>query len=143
MQPQHDSSPPLHGQVIDTATLYLCRQGTRWVVVIESPGVTGAVPLPETGRNGDDAHFELVARARNACPDATIMSADGASTSEDYDWRVDVRSVEQHSGELGMALYRELASESQRRRTFPGRPVIGHRCHWGTSAPDSGRPRRF
>ncbi len=50
--------------VIDSATLFLCRQGQRWVVVIESPRVTGAVSFRYTGRDVNDARFELLSSAR-------------------------------------------------------------------------------
>src|ERR1700689_5304679 len=58
MQPRKNAGVPLHGQVIDGATLYLCRQGQRWVVVLESPRVTGAVPFHHTGLDGHEARFE-------------------------------------------------------------------------------------
>ena len=91
MQPRKNAGVPAHGQVIDGATLYLCRQGRRWVVVLESPRVTEAVPFHHTGRDGHEARFELFMLARLACPDATIISTDGALTAEDYEWRVEVR----------------------------------------------------
>ena len=78
MQPWSGSNTPEHRGVIDSATLYLCRQGPQWVVVIESPRVTDAVPLHHAGRDTYDAQFELLASARRACPDAAIMSTDGA-----------------------------------------------------------------
>jgi hypothetical protein len=143
MQPRKNAVVPLHGQVIDGATLYLCRQGQRWVVVLESPRVTGAVPFHHTGRDGHEARFELLALSRLACPDATVISTDGALTTEDYEWRVEVRGIAQRLGDLGIALHRELSAESADERDVPQRPVIGRRCHWGLSPSFSGRPRRF
>ena len=60
MQPRKNAGVPVHGQVIDGATLYLCRQGQRWVVVLESPRVTDAVPFRHAGRDGYQARFELL-----------------------------------------------------------------------------------
>ena len=142
MQQRSSSGTSAHSEIIDSATLYLCRQGSRWVVVIESPGVSGAVPLRGSERETHDARFELLLRARDACPDATIMSVDGALTSEDYEWRIEVRGVEQRSGDLGVALFRELGSEPID-TTPETTPVVGGRCHWGLSAPSTGRPRTF
>jgi hypothetical protein len=143
MQPKNNASVPLHRGVIDGATLYLCRQGRRWVVVIESSRVTGAVPFHFTGLGGHDARFELLKLARLACPDATIISTDGALTSEDYEWRVEVRGIVVRPGDLGLALQSELSSESAAEKDPPIRPVIGQRCHWGVSPSFSGRPRTF
>jgi hypothetical protein len=143
MQPRNDAGVPLHSQVIDGATLYLCRQGQRWVVVIASPRVAGAVPFHPTGRDSLDARFELLAVAHAACPDATVMSTDGAMTSEDYEWRVDVRGIAARPGDLGVALQQELSTESVAGKAVAKRPVIGRRCHWGLSPSFSGRPRRF
>jgi hypothetical protein len=142
MQPWSGSNTPEHRGVIDSATLYLCRQGPRWVVVIESPRVTDAVPLHHAGRNTYDAQFELLASARRACPDAAIMSTDGALTSADYDWRVEVRGIETRPGDLGVALHRELSAEPTRLDGAP-RQTFGRRCHWGLSPSFSGRPRSF
>jgi hypothetical protein len=143
MQPKIDGSIPLHSQVIDGATLYLCRQAQRWLVVIESPRVTGTVPLHHAGRDSHDARFELLTRAHLACPDATVMSTDGALTSEDYEWRVEVRGIAVRPGDLGVALHRELSPEPADEKDVPKRPEIGRRCHWGLSPSFSGRPRSF
>src|SRR5271170_3996989 len=113
MQPWTGSNTPQHRGVIDCATLYLCRQGPRWVVVIESPRVTDAVPLHHAGRDSYNAQFELLASARRACPDAAIMSTDGALTSADYEWRVEVRGIEMRPGDLGVALHRELCTPAE------------------------------
>ena len=143
MQPRKNAGVPLHGQVIDGATLYLCRQGQRWVVVVESPRVTEAVPFHHTGRDGYEARFELLTLSRLACPDATVISTDGALTSQDYEWRVEVRGIAQTPGDLGIALHRQLCAGATDERVVPHRPAIGRRCHWGLSPSFSGRPRRF
>jgi hypothetical protein len=142
MQPWSGSNTPEHRGVIDSATLYLCRQGPQWVVVIESPRVTDAVPLHHAGRDTYDAQFELLASARRACPDAAIMSTDGALISADYEWRVEVRGIETRPGDLGVALHRELSAEPTRPDAAP-RQTFGRRCHWGLSPSFSGRPRTF
>jgi hypothetical protein len=143
MQPRNDAGVPLHSQVIDEATLYLCRQGLRWVVVIESARVTGALPFHHTGRDSHTARLELLTLARQACPDATVMSTDGALTSEDYELRAEVRGITARPGDLGVALHRELAAGFAGERDVAKWPVIGRRCHWGVSPSFSGRPRRF
>jgi hypothetical protein len=142
MQSRSGSNIPAHSGVIDCATLYLCRQGPRWVVVIESPRVTGAVPLQHDGRDAYDAQFALLCSAQRACPDAVIMSTDGAQTSADYEWRIEVRGVESRPGDLGAALHRELSAESARVESAAPK-TLGGRCHWGLSPSSSGRPRRF
>ena len=142
MQPRNTSGAPAHNGTIDGATLYLCRQGRRWVVVIESPRVTGAVPLPHAGRDGHDARFELLERARQACPDAAIISTDGALTAEDYEWRIEVRGVVARAGDLGVALHGALRAEGPD-DGVGARPMVGGRCHWGLSSSISGRPRVF
>lgn len=142
MRPRSTSNVPTHGEVIDSATLYLCRQGPRWVVVIDSPRCSGAVSFHHTGSDSTDARLALLARARDACPDAAIMHTDGALTSEDYEWRVEVRGVAARPGDLGVALQRALCAESGDETDVP-RQVLGLRCHWGQSASSSGRPRSF
>jgi hypothetical protein len=142
MQPRSGSNIPTHRGIIDCATLYLCRQGPRWVVVIESPRVTGAVPLHHAGGDTYDVQFELLNSAHRACPDAVIMSTDGALTSADYEWRVEVRGIQSRPGDLGVALHRELSAEPTRVESAPPR-ILGRRCHWGLSPSFSGRPRRF
>jgi len=140
MRPRSGSNIPPHTGVIDCATLYLCRQGPRWVVVIESPRVSGAVPLAHAGGDNYDARFEVLNSAHRACPDAVIMSADGALTSADYEWRIEIRGIETRPGDLGAALHRELSAEPT--QSAPP-PTLGGRCHWGPSPSFSGRPRRF
>jgi hypothetical protein len=142
MRPKSGSNVPTHSEVIDCATLYLCRQGSSWVVVIESPRVTGAVPLHHTGGDTYDAQFELLRSAHRACPDAVVMSSDGALTSADYEWRLDVRGIEARPGDLGVALHCELSAEPAHAAGAPPQ-VLGRRCHWGLSPSFSGRPRSF
>ena len=142
MEPRHSSRTPEEPGVIDAATLYLCRQGPRWVVVIESPRVTGAVRLRHASRDPYDARFELLNTARRACPDASIISTDGAVESADYEWRLEVRGVEVQPGDLGVALHTALSAEPP----HVSRSVqqqMGRRCHWGLSPAVSGRPRAF
>jgi hypothetical protein len=136
--------------IIDGATLYLCRQGRRWVVVVESPRFNGAVAFDHRGRDAQDARVALLACARQACPDATIMSADGALSSEDYEWRVDVRGVETQPGDLGLALLGafgttlgETDEANKATEAAAPRPGLGRRCHLGLSPTVTGRPRAF
>jgi len=141
-EPKKWSIDPAHAGVIDNATLYLCRQGTRWVVVIESPRMRGAVGFPHVRCDSDDARFELLASVHQSCPDAVIMTTDGAQEAHDYAWRIEVRGVAARRGDLGMALHRELAAELTRHDDAPQR-AVGGRCHWGMSPACSGRPRTF
>jgi hypothetical protein len=142
MEPRGRVHAPTHTGVIDSAILFLCRQGPRWVVVIESPSVTGAVAFRHIGTDADDARFELLSSAHRACPDAAVISTDGALASADYEWRLEVRGVEGVAGQIGRALHRELAAESPPPGHTPHR-VSGRRCPWGPNAIFSGRPRRF
>jgi hypothetical protein len=145
MGPRDTSNVPGDGNLVDHATLYLCRRGTAWAVVIESPRVRGALRLDHAGSDPYDARFELLSRARRACPDAAIASTDGALESADYEWRLEVQSVEAHAGDLGIALHDELAGTAEppfhvRRRLQ--RFAASRDCHWGLT-PFSGRPLRF
>ena len=72
-----------------------------------------------------------------------IMSTDGALTSADYEWRVEVRGVETRPGDLGD--WHCTASSRPSPRDVDSAPpqTLGRRCHWGLSPPFSGRPRRF
>jgi len=145
MGPSNGFNVPEDGSVLDHATLYLCRRGAMWAVVIESPRVTGALRLDHAGSDPYDARFELLSRARRACPDAAIVSTDGALESADYEWRLEVQAVEAHTGDLGVALHDELAAtagpppHARRRRQ---RLAAARDCHWGLT-PFSGRPLRF
>jgi hypothetical protein len=141
-QPRSESDIPVHNGVIDWATLYLCRQGTQWVVVIDSPRVSGVVPFQDAGCDAYDTQFELLTSARRACPDAVIMGTDGVTTPTDYEWRVEVRGIEARPGDLGVALQRQLSAEPALVESAP-RQTLGRRCHWGLSPSFSGRPRRF
>jgi hypothetical protein len=135
---------PGHGGEIDYATLYLCRQGHTWAVVMESSRIRGALRLRYDTEDPYDARFELLNLARRACPEATILSLDGALEGADYEWRLDVRGVVTHSGDLAVALHRALAANEPRshgRRRDERR--VSHRCHWGRCPEVSGRPLAF
>ena len=136
------SDTPGQGQIIDTATLLLCRQAGTWVVVIESPRIRGALRLSHSGRDSYDARYDLLTRARRACPDASILSADGALESADYEWRLEIRSIAARPGDLGAALHRELSAVPRtHRRRLDGKTSRRHcRGHFPIV---SGRPRSF
>jgi hypothetical protein len=142
MEPKGRTDAHTQSGVVDCATLYLCRQGPRWVVVIESPSVMGAVGFRHAGPDAYDARFELLSSAHRACPDAAIISTDGALETADYEWRLEVRGIEALPGHLGKALHRELSAESSQVGHAP-HETIGRRCHWGLSPIVSGRPRTF
>ena len=143
MEPERISKVPGQGCVIDLATLYLCRHGQQWVVVIESPRLTAAVPLGPSARDSYDARFELLERARRACPGAAIDTTDGAVDGADYEWRLEVRGVHGHEGGLGEALHRELATRPlQHRRRLSTMRATRH-CQHGWCPAASGRPRVF
>lgn len=131
--------------VLDSATLYLCRQGQTWVVVLESPRITAALLLRHAGRDGFDARFELLSRARTACPGADIETADGAVEGADYEWRLEVRGVQQHAGDLGLALQQELSGKRQRQRHQRrlATRVEARGCREGWFLSPSGRPLSF
>jgi hypothetical protein len=143
MEPRESSNAPGRGGVIDCATLYLCRQAETWVVVIESVRITGTLRLSHSGRDSYGARFALLVRARRACPDATIIGTDGVLEGADYEWRLEVRNVEAHMGDLGLVLLREL-SESE---TSPNAQRWNHRprlrCCRGRRHGVAGRPRLF
>ncbi len=142
MEQRSSSNAQKHQGTVGGATLYLCRQGPRWVVVIESPHISRALRLRPPGRDTYDARFQILSIARRACPDAAIISTDGALESADYEWRIDVRGIEAREGDLGEALDRALSAESEHvRRSGP--ESVGRRCHWGLSPAVSGRPRTF
>ncbi len=142
MEPTNRSKVPADAKASDCATLYLCRQGSTWVVVIKSPRMTGALRLRHSGRDPYDARFELLSVARRACPDAAIVSTDGALEGADYEWRLEVRGTEAQAGDLGLAIHHALSAEAPAHvKRLPQRGA-GRRCHWGL-APVSGRPRSF
>ncbi len=142
MERRSRTDAPLHSGVIGSATLYLCRQGPRWVVVIESPRFTGAVGFHHEGSDAYDARFELLSSAHRACPDAAIVSTDGALESADYEWRLEIRGIEALPGQLGKALHRGLTDGSSHDGQAPHQTMAG-RCHRGLSPISSGRPRTF
>jgi hypothetical protein len=143
MEPNSAPKIPGQGKVIDSASLFLCRQGAKWVVVIESPRIRGAVRLRHAGRDSFDARFELLSLTRRACPEASILSADGALEDADYEWRLEVRAVETHAGDLGVALHRALTVEPKRHtRRLSGRKSRRH-CNRGRCPSFAGRPRTF
>ena len=143
MEANDTSRIPGLDHVIDRATLYLCRQGEKWVVVIESDHFSGAVRLRDASQDAYDVRFELLSKARRACPDAAIASTDGALDGADYEWRVQVESVQANAGELGLALHRALwaTTEAHHRRRSQRQMIC--RCHWGRCPEVSGRPRLF
>jgi hypothetical protein len=133
---------PKHG-VLDSATLFLCRQGQTWVVVVESPSVTAAQLLRRSPHDTYDARWDLLSRARAACPEAAIETTDGALEGADYEWRVEVRGLCENPGDLGAALQRELSGKRKRhqRRLASRQAERGCRAGWFPS--DSGRPLTF
>jgi hypothetical protein len=144
MESNSTSHTPRREQlVVDSATLYLCRQGTRWVVIIESPRVRSALRLRHAGRDSFDARFELLSKARRACPDASILSADGALEEADYEWRLEVRSMQASPGDLGVALHTELSEQPRgHMRRLCGKTWRRH-CQRGTRSLEICRPRIF
>ena len=60
MEANHTSEISSESPVLDCATLYLCRQGRTWVVVVESPSFTGALLLRHAGSDSFDARYELL-----------------------------------------------------------------------------------
>lgn len=143
MEANRASETPSTSGVLDCATLFLCRQGQTWVVVVESPRITAAKPLPNSCRDSYDARFELLSLARLACPDATIESTDGALEGADYEWRIEVRGVRERAGDLGVALQGELSGKRQRhqRRLATRQTARGCREGWFPSL--TGRPLCF
>jgi hypothetical protein len=129
--------------VVDGATLYLCRQRDTWVVVIESTGLSGALRLRGAGQDAYDARFELLSKARRACPDAAIFSTDGALEGADYEWRVEMRGVQANAGDLGVALHRELSAKTEAHVRRRSQRQTFRKCHWGRCPEVSGRPRAF
>ena len=143
MEPNGTSSTTGDGEVLDQATLYLCRQGATWVVVIESLRVRGAFRLRYAGRDSFDARFELLSTARRACPGASIVSTDGAVDAEDYEWRLDVRGPGSEAGDLGFALHRELTTKPAHHVRRLARRRAARTCQWGSFRVSRGRPRSF
>jgi hypothetical protein len=145
MEANSTSEIPGESAVADCATLFLCRQGQTWVVVLESPRFTGALLLRHASHDAYDARFELLSRVRLACHDATVVTTDGAAEGADYEWRLEVRGVEACEGDLGVALHHELSGKQQRQRhqrrlarLYPARS-----CRAGWFPSFSGRPLSF
>lgn len=145
MEANNISKTPSTDSVLDYATLFLCRQGQTWVVVLESPGITAAQLLRRSAHDTYDARFELLSKARSACPDATIESIDGALEGADYEWRIEVRGPRAHPGDLGEALQRELSgkrkNQRHQRRLATRKMARGCRAGWFPSF--AGRPLTF
>jgi hypothetical protein len=143
MEANSTSERPSESGVLGRATLYLCRQGRTWVVVLESPQITGALLLRHAGHDSYDARFELLSRVQSACPDAVVVTTDGAVEGADYEWRLDVSGAQECEGDLGAALHRELSGRRQRhtRRLFE-RQTSRH-CRTGWFSSFSGRPLSF
>jgi hypothetical protein len=116
MEANRTSKIPSSQAVLDCATLFLCRQGQTWVVVVESPSVTAAQLLWGLAHDTYDARFDLLSRAQSACPDADFESTDGALEGADYEWRIEVRGLRQYAGDLGWALQRELSGKRKPQR---------------------------
>jgi hypothetical protein len=145
MEANRTSKIPSSHAVLDCATLFLCRQGHTWVVVVESPSVTAAQLLWRLAHDTYDARFDLLSRARSACPDADFESTDGALEGADYEWRIEVRGLRQHAGDLGSALQRELSGKrnpQRQQRRLVTRQVAGG-CRAGGRPSFAGRPLAF
>lgn len=145
MEANRTSQTPGTHCVLDSATLFLCRQGQTWVVVLESPSVTTAQLLRRSAHDTYDARFDLLSRARTACPDADFETTDGALEGEDYEWRVDVRGMREFAGDLGEALLRELSGKRKRQRHQRrlATRVAERGCRSGWFPSLSGRPLSF
>ncbi|HEY1653125.1 MAG TPA: hypothetical protein VGG09_14670 [Acidimicrobiales bacterium] len=143
MEANSISEVPNESGVLDCATLYLCRQGRTWVVVIESPRETSALLLRHPGHDSYDARFELLTRARLACPDAAIVSTDGAAEGADYEWRLELSAVQESPGELGVSLHHELSGNRQRHQRRLVQRQAARCCRAGCFSSFSGRPLSF
>jgi hypothetical protein len=138
------SAAPGPGDVVDSATLLLCRQGRRWIVVVDSPHRTRAVRLRHIGDDADGARFDLLSRIRRACPDASIITIEGAVEGADDEWRLEVRGIEGQPGDLGWAIHRALTSPAPPTHPPRSRPRRAARhCGHGLSPTTPGRPRSF
>ena len=144
MEANRTSENPSASGVLDSATLYLCRQGQTWVVVLESPRITAALLLRRSGRDSYDARFELLSRARSACPNAAIVTTDGALEGADYEWRLEVRGMAEQAGDLGVALQRALTTKKKARhqRRLATR-VTARGCRAGWFPQLTSRPLSF
>jgi hypothetical protein len=133
--------------VLDYASLYLCRQGHTWVVVMESPLIAGVLCFHRGSPDSLDVPFKLLSTARRACPEATILSLDGAFEGADYELLLCVRGAVAHTGDIGTALHRALADDESPRRGRRGRRRGGrrtwHSSQWGRRPGVSDRPLAF
>lgn len=145
MEANRTSQTPSTHTVLDYATLFLCRQGQTWVVVLESPSITAAQLLRRSAHDTYDARFDLLSRARSACPDAAIESRDGALDGADYEWRIEVSGMREHAGDLGAALQRELSGKRQRQRHQRrlATRTVARGCRAGWFPSFAGRPLSF
>jgi hypothetical protein len=145
MEANRTSKIPSSHAVLDCATLFLCRQGHTWVVVVESPSVTAAQLLWRLAHDTYDARFDLLSRARSACPDADFESSDGALDGADYEWRIEVRGVRAQVGDLGAALQRELSGKPklQRHQRRLASRQVARGCRAGWLPLFGGRPLSF
>lgn len=139
-----EGAPSGHGEAVDVATLYLCRHGTRWIVVLDSPEVRGVARLGQVGHDSFDARFELLSKVRRACPDVTIATTDGVLEGADFEWRLDLLDIGACPGDLGHALKRTLVGGPLRHRTRPSR-VRRTACgrHRRVRPSEMGRPLSF
>jgi hypothetical protein len=145
MEANRTSKTPSTNCVLDCATLFLCRQGQTWVVVLESPGITAAQLLRRSAHDTYDARFELLSKARSACPDATIETTDGALEGADYEWRIEVHGLREHAGDLGAALQRALSGKrkNQRHQRRLATRKMARGCRSGGFPSFAGRPLTF
>lgn len=105
-------------KTVDVATLYLCRQESRWIVLLESRQVCGATRFGHAAHDSVDTRFELLSRARRACPEAVFNGTEGGS-ADGYEWRLEVRDATARIGGLGLALRRALRDDPPRHRRRP------------------------
>jgi hypothetical protein len=116
------------------------------VVVLESPSVTAAQLLRRSAHDAYDARWDLLSRARSACPDAAFETTDGALEGADYEWRIEVRGTSENAGDLGGALERELSGKRQRRQRHQRRlatRTAARGCRAGWFPSFTGRPLSF
>jgi hypothetical protein len=131
--------------VLDYATLFLCRQAQTWVVILESPSLTAAQLLRRSAYDTDDARFDLLSQTRSACPDADLVTTDGALEGADYEWRIEVRGLSENAGDLGLALQRMLSGtpRQQRHRRRRATRQVARGCRDGSLPSLAGRPLAF
>ena len=76
-------------------------------------------------------------------PDASILSADGALENADYEWRLEVRGLQLHAGDLGVAIHHELSEQPKgHMRRLSGKTSRRH-CLFGDRTLEVCRPRIF